>query len=68
MKSTGFFLLGLTAGIVGAVAVDRLRKGRDPEDAELLSLRVAEHLRQLENRLEDVMRAKAPAKARKKAV
>jgi hypothetical protein len=58
VKSSGFFLLGIVAGVIGVVAVDRYRRAHDPEDAEILSRKVTEHLAQLERRLESVLVAK----------
>jgi len=63
VKGTSFFLLGIVAGVVGVVAIERLRREHAPEDADLLSRRVAEHLRQLEERLESAMRLKTQESA-----
>jgi hypothetical protein len=63
VKSSGFFLLGVMTGVVGTLMFERWRRDRDPEDAERLSLRVSEHLKQLESRLESAMAKPARTRA-----
>lgn len=55
VKGTGYFALGLALGVLTLIAINKVLRDQDPEDAERLSERVGEHLRQLEQRLETAM-------------
>lgn len=59
MKSSGFFVFGVLCGVIGTVIFERWREEHDSEDVELLSKRVGEHLKQLEDRLETALNPSA---------
>jgi hypothetical protein len=55
VKSTGLFVIGIAVGILAVLTVEKVRRENNPEDVELLSKRVAEHLNKLEHRLDTLM-------------
>ncbi|HEY3780980.1 MAG TPA: hypothetical protein VGL56_07850 [Fimbriimonadaceae bacterium] len=55
MKGTGIFVIGIAVGVLAVFAVKKARKENSPEDAKLLSKKVAEHLNKLEHRLDTLM-------------